>query len=460
MDEQTARPRDRQISADGADRSSNTTSTTRRSPRRRRILILIGIVLIALILFALLRPHARNGNGTHGGRHAANAANAPEPVGVATVNTGDMPVELTLLGTVVPITNVTVQARVSGHLMKVEFTEGQHVKQGDELELIDPRPYQAVVDQWVGTLAADQANLEKARIDNRRYQTLLKQNSTAAMTAVDQAYTVKQLEGTVKYDQGQLDAARLNLYYCHVLAPVGGRVGIRGVDMGNYVTAGSTDLAVLTQMQPISVIFTLPQDQLARVVDRLRAVHELPVAAWNSANENKIAEGSVRALDSQIDTSTGTVRLRGIFANEDEHLFPNEFVNAHLLVDTLHNVMLLPSNALQTGPDGQFVYVVQPDSTVAVRNVKVGIASNDTTVINSGVQVGDRVVTDGTNHLRPGSKVSIPQENTGNTTAGSGQTAPHKRGAHRNTNGQQSEGNPQNAPSDTAPPPNGNTSGQ
>lgn len=416
MDEQTARPpHDRQLHASERGGASNTPSGTPRRGRRW-IAIVIIVAILAIIAFAILRPHKKT---AHGGKNGAMGETAT-PVGVTAIKTGDMPVELTLMGTVVPITNVTVAARVDGYLANVNFKEGQHVNQGDELETIDPRPYQVIVEQWEGTLAADKAQLEKARIDNRRYQKLLAQKSTAPMTAVDQAYTVKQYEGQVKYDQGELDAAKLNVTYCHIIAPVSGRIGIRGVDKGNYVTSGSTTLGTLTQMQPISVIFTVPQNELSRVVDRLNDIGELPVEAWNASNDKKIADGSVKALDSQIDTSTGTVKMRGIFANENEHLFPNEFVNARLKVDTLHNVMLVSSNALQTGPDGQFVYVVQADNTVAVRDVKVGIASSDTSVILSGVKPGERVVTDGTNHLRPGAKVTIPTEKTAATkTTGS-----------------------------------------
>ncbi|GBR03318.1 hypothetical protein GCM10007207_13700 [Asaia siamensis] len=324
-----------------------------------------------------------------------------------------MPEILTELGTVVPITNVTVQARVSGYIMNVEFKEGQHVKAGDELVLIDPRPYQVALEQQLGTLQQDKAQLADAQVNAARYAKLIAQNSIAAMTAKDAEYKVQQLEGTVKLDQANVDNARLNLYYCHILAPVDGRVGIRAVDMGNYFTAGqSGGLTILTQMQPISVIFTLPQDQLPQVMDRLRQVGELPVEAWDSANLNRIATGSVKAVDSQIDTATGTVRMRAIFSNEDEHLFPNQFVNARLLVDTLHDVILLSSNALQTGPDGQFVYVVKDDNTVEMRTVTTGIASNDVTVIKSGLKLGERVVTDGTNHLRPGAKVTIPADDS------------------------------------------------
>ncbi|WP_222546871.1 efflux RND transporter periplasmic adaptor subunit [Asaia lannensis] len=383
--------------------------------RKRRLAFIIGGVIVLLLAVAFLRPHSATRHGGHGSHRNGTGAQRNSdatPVAVAVVKTGDMPEILTELGTVVPITNVTVQARVSGYIMNVAFKEGQHVKAGDELVLIDPRPYQVALEQQLGTLKQDQAQLADARINAGRYDKLIKQNSIAAMTAIDAQYKVQQLEGTVKLDQANVDNARLNLYYCHIIAPVDGRVGIRAVDMGNYFTAGqSGGLTILTQMQPISVIFTLPQDQLPQVVDRLRAVGQLPVEAWDSANLNKIASGTVKALDSQIDTATGTVRMRAIFSNEDEHLFPNQFVNARLLVDTLHDVILLSSNALQTGPDGQFVYVVKDDNTVEVRNVTTGIASHDVTVIKTGLKLGERVVTDGTNHLRPGAKVSIPADN-------------------------------------------------
>ncbi|GBQ28661.1 multidrug efflux pump acriflavin resistance protein AcrB/AcrD/AcrF [Acetobacter estunensis NRIC 0472] len=382
-------------------------------PRKRsRLLWLIAVIVLAgLLVFAFLGHRAKkSGSGRH---HASADASTAQPVAVESVKTGDMPVVLTELGTVVPITNVTVQTRVEGYLMDVKFTEGQHVHQGDLLAVIDPRPYEVALRQYEGQLAQDKAQLEKARVDNGRYQKLIRQDSVAAMTARDQQFTVEQLEGTVKTDQALVDTQKLQLTYCHITAPVDGRVGIRAVDRGNYVTAGqSGGLAILTQMQPISVIFTLPQDQLAQVADRLRATGSLPVDAWNSSNTQKIASGAVSVLDSQIDTATGTVRLRAIFPNQDEHLFPNEFVNARLLVDTLHNAIMVPNNALQTGPNGQFVYVVKTDSTVDVRNVTPGITDGTQTVISTGLVAGDRVVTDGTDHLRAGIKVTIPDDKT------------------------------------------------
>lgn len=382
-------------------------SATPSKPRssKKRLLMVGGIVVASCILgFALLRPHA-----SHKSRHSAADSSESQPVAVQTVHAGNMPVELTELGTVVPITNVTVQTRVEGYLTQVLFTEGQHVHKGDLLALIDPRPYQVLLEQYEGQLAQDKAQLEQAKVDSARYQRLIKQDSIDAKTARDQQFTVKQLEGTVKADQALVDNQKLQLIYCHIIAPVDGRIGIRAVDQGNYVAAGqSGGLAILTQMQPISVIFTLPQDQLPEVFEQLQARKSLPVSAWNSANTQKIADGTVSTLDSQIDTATGTVRLRAIFTNEDEHLFPNQFVNARLLVKTLDHVLLLPTTAVQTGPSGLFVYVVKDDNTVSVQPVTTGISNGTLSVVTSGLKEGDRVVTDGTDHLRAGIKVTIP----------------------------------------------------
>lgn len=375
-----------------------------RSSRKRLLLAGGAVVAVCILGFAFLRPHG--GYKTH---HGAADSSQSQPVAVQTVHAGSMPVELTELGTVVPITNVTVQTRVEGYLMQVLFTEGQHVHKGDLLALIDPRPYQVQLEQYEGQLARDKAQLEQARVDNGRYQRLIRQDSIDAKTARDQQFMVQQLEGTVKADQALVDNQKLQLIYCHIIAPVDGRIGIRAVDRGNYVAAGqSGGLAVLTQMQPISVIFTLPQDQLPEVFAQLQARKSLPVSAWNSSNTQKIADGTVSTLDSQIDTATGTVRLRAIFANEDEHLFPNQFVNAHLLVKTLDHVLLLPTTAVQTGPSGLFVYVVKDDDTVSVQPVTTGISNGTLSVVTSGLKEGDRVVTDGTDHLRAGIKVSIP----------------------------------------------------
>lgn len=415
------------------DPRSDSPSPAPKTVKRKRLLWGgVAVIGACALAFVVLRPHSTTQTtGKHHRRHtsqqtaasgSAAAATDAQPVAVQVVENGSMPVNLTELGTVVPITNVTVQTRVEGYLTDVLFTEGQHVHKGDLLAIIDPRPYQVLLDQYEGQLARDKAELDQARVNNSRYQRLIKQDSIDALTARNQQFMVQQLEGTVKSDQAQVDAQKLQLTYCHITAPVDGRIGIRAVDRGNYVAAGqSGGLAILTQMQPISVIFTLPQDQLPEVAEELRLHGSLPVEAWDSANANKIADGTVSVLDSQIDTATGTVRLRALYKNTDEHLFPNQFVNAHLLVKTLQDVILVPAASLQTGPSGQFVYVVKADNTVDVRPVTIGISDGTHTVVKSGLKVGDRVVTDGTDHLRAGSKVTIPTPNTtdkSDTTAG------------------------------------------
>ena len=324
-------------------------------PWIKRLLIVTVSIIVILLLYRFYRtffPVSTNENFT-----------VSQPVAATIVKKSELPVILTELGTVIPISNVTVQTRVSGYLQNVYFTEGQVVKKNDLLALIDPRPSQALKAQYEGTLKADTALLQQARLDNKRYQILLKQNSIAPMTAQDQQYKVAQLEGQVKTDQALISQQELNLIYCHIRAPISGRIGIRQVDAGNYITEGqSGGLATLTQMTPISVIFTLPENQLSIVLESLNAKKELPVEAWNNDNTVKLAEGKTSVLDSQIDTSTGTVRLRAIFPNTNWELFPNQFVNAHLYVKTLKDVLVLPNNAIQTGPNGSFVYVIQKSS--------------------------------------------------------------------------------------------------
>lgn len=333
----------------------------------------------------------------------------PKPVAVAMAKNTNVPVIFTELGTVVPIANITVPARTSGYLEAVYFTEGQRVKKGDLLALIDPRPYEALKAQYEGTLKADQALLKQAKLDNARYQQLLKQNSIAPMTAQDQQYKVAQLEGQIKTDQALIKQQELNIMYSHIYATADGRIGIRQVDAGNYLAEGqSNGIAILTQMTPISVILTVPENKLSMVLEALKKQPELSVEAWNSDNTEKLADGKTGVVDSQIDTSTGTVRMRAIFPNAKWELFPNQFVNAHILVKTLHNVLTVPNNAIQTGPDGSFVYIVQDNSTVRLQNVKTGYNDGEQTVVETGLKPQDKVVTDGIDQLRDGSKVTIP----------------------------------------------------
>ncbi|BBA41629.1 MULTISPECIES: MdtA/MuxA family multidrug efflux RND transporter periplasmic adaptor subunit [Burkholderia] len=355
---------------------------------------------------------AASGAGGHRGRGGPAAmANVPQPVQVATATQGEMPIVLSALGTVTPLANVTVKTQLSGYLQSVAFQEGQIVKKGDLLAQIDPRPYQVALENAEGTHARDSALLATARLDLKRYQTLLSQDSIASQTVDTQASLVKQYEGAVKTDQAAIDSAKLNLTYARITAPVSGRVGLRQVDPGNYVTPGDTNgLVVITQLQPMSVIFTTSEDNLPQILKQVNAGQKLSVTAYNRNNTVPLETGSLATLDNQIDTSTGTVKLRANFDNKEGMLFPNQFVNTRLLVDVLRNATIVPTSAVLTGSIGQFVYVVKPDNTVTVRKVTIGPVDGERTSIVSGVSVGERVVTDGSDRLREGAKISIPAD--------------------------------------------------
>lgn len=355
---------------------------------------------------------AAGGAGGHRGRGGPAAmANIPQPVQVATATQGEMPIVLSALGTVTPLANVTVKTQLSGYLQSVAFQEGQIVKKGDVLAQIDPRPYQVSLENAEGTYARDTALLATARLDLKRYQTLLSQDSIASQTVDTQASLVKQYEGAVKTDQAAIDSAKLNLTYARITAPVSGRVGLRQVDPGNYVTPGDTNgLVVITQLQPMSVIFTTSEDNLPQILKQVNAGQKLSVTAYNRNNTVPLETGSLATLDNQIDTSTGTVKLRANFDNKEGMLFPNQFVNTRLLVDVLRNATIVPTSAVLTGSIGQFVYVVKPDNTVTVRKVTIGPVDGERTSIVSGVSLGERVVTDGSDRLREGAKISIPAD--------------------------------------------------
>ncbi|MDN7490481.1 multidrug transporter subunit MdtA [Burkholderia sp. AU31652] len=355
---------------------------------------------------------AAGGAGGHRGRGGPAAmANVPQPVQVATATQGEMPIVLSALGTVTPLANVTVKTQLSGYLQSVAFQEGQIVKKGDLLAQIDPRPYQVALENAEGTHARDSALLATARLDLKRYQTLLSQDSIASQTVDTQASLVKQYEGAVKTDQAAIDSAKLNLTYARITAPVSGRVGLRQVDPGNYVTPGDTNgLVVITQLQPMSVIFTTSEDNLPQILKQVNAGQKLSVTAYNRNNTVPLETGSLATLDNQIDTSTGTVKLRANFDNKEGMLFPNQFVNTRLLVDVLRNATIVPTSAVLTGSIGQFVYVVKPDNTVTVRKVTIGPVDGERTSIVSGVSLGERVVTDGSDRLREGAKISIPAD--------------------------------------------------
>jgi membrane fusion protein, multidrug efflux system len=321
---------------------------------------------------------------------------------------GNIGVYVTGLGAVTPIYTVTVKTQVNGQLMNVYYKEGDIVHKGDTLAEIDPRPYQAQLTQYQGQLQRDQAALENARIDQARYETLIKQNAIPEQQLATQIATVKQDEGTVKNDEGLIQAVNVNLAYCHITAPITGRIGLRLVDPGNIVqTSDTTGLLVITQLQPISVIFTISEDQLPAVYKRMNAGQTLPVDAFDRDMMTKLSSGTLTTIDNEIDQSTGTVKLRATFNNSRNELFPNQFVIARLLQQEKRNVILVPSVAVQRNAENTSVYVVKPDSTVTVRQVKIGTSDDTDTEIDSGVNAGEVVVLTGVDKLQEGSKVTV-----------------------------------------------------
>jgi multidrug efflux system membrane fusion protein len=375
-----------------------------RSGGRRRLVIGL-IVLIGLILVGYLIFRTIYSGSPAGGRNQQAAA---QSVGAATIGTGDIRVIINALGTVTPIATVTVQTQIDGQLTDVGFVEGQSVTKGDFLAQIDPRPYQLLEAQYEGQLARDQGLLAQAQVDLQRYKQLAEQNSIARQQYEDQVYIVQQDQGTVKLDQAQVDQQKLNVIYCHIVSPVTGRIGLRLIDPGNYVqVSNSTGIAVVTQTQPITVIFPIPEDNLPDIVPTLNSGGTFQVTAFDRANVKLLATGRVIALDSQIDTTTGTVKIRSQFENSDYSLFPNQFVNAQLLVKTLSNVVTVPTAAIQRGAPGTYVYVINDDK-VSVRNVKIGPTDGPMAAVISGLSAGEQVVVDGTDRLRDGARVIVP----------------------------------------------------
>jgi membrane fusion protein, multidrug efflux system len=373
-----------------------------RRPTRQRVLwVIAGLALLAALGWIIFRPHTQPARQTR--------ANTPTPVVLAQAQQGDMPVTINGLGTVTPLAMVTVRTQIGGQLVQIGFQEGQEVNKGDFLAQIDPRPYQAALDQAQGQLMRDQAQLANAKRDLARFNRLVAENSIAQQQRDTQDALVHQLEGTVATDQGLVDNAKLNLAYCRIVAPVSGRVGLRQVDVGNYVQVSDANgIVVITQLKPISAIFSLPEDNLQKIMKRLAAGATLQVVAYDRSGVNQLATGKLVTVDNQIDPTTGTVKLRAQFDNNDEALFPNQFVNVQLLIDTLQGTTLVPSSAIQRGAPGTFVYVVKPDDTASVRPVTLGPGDGERVSVTSGLSPGEKVVVDGADKLRDGAKVTLP----------------------------------------------------
>jgi multidrug efflux system membrane fusion protein len=395
------------------------------NPRLSRVVwFAVALLLLALMIWAIYPAK----QASQRGRFNTGA----QPVGVSKAVSGDVNVTLNALGTVTPLATATVRPQVSGMLIKINFTEGQMVKAGDVLAQIDPRPYQAALDQARGQLARDAATLANAKVDLQRYQTLQAQNAIAAQQVATQGSVVKSNEGIVVSDQANVETARINLGYTNIVSPVSGRAGIHLVDIGNIVSAGqSNGIVTVTQLTPMSVLFTIPEDNVHAVLEEVNSGATLAVDAYDRSQTNKITSGALSAVDSVVDPTTGSVKLRAMFDNQDLKLFPSQFVNVRLLVNTLHNQTVVPVAAIQRGADGTFVFVVSPEKTVAQREVKTGVQDGDKIQVLSGVKPGDTVVVDGADRLRDGADVEIPAGGKIAAPSSSGGTSDAERAKRR-----------------------------
>jgi multidrug efflux system membrane fusion protein len=380
--------------------------------RNRRAVLWALLALLILGTVGLLYFRSRTANATgprpgggRGGRGGFGVS-GPLPVVVSAARKADINIILNGLGTVTPLATVTVTTQISGYLADVKFTEGQMVAKGDLLAVIDSRPYEVALEQAQGQLLQAQAQYKEAQIDLDRYVTLSSQDSISKQQVDDQRALVEQYAGMIKSDQGAVDSAQLNVAYCHITAPVSGRVGLRLIDPGNYVTpASATGLVLLTQVKPITVIFTLPEDNIPEVVKRVRSGAKIRVDAYNRDNTEKLATGALLTVDNTVDPTTGTFKLRAVFPNDDESLFPDQFVNASMLVDVDRGATVIPTSAIERGQQGAFVYVVGEDSKVSAKAVTLGPTEGEREAITSGVSPGDKVVVDGADRLKEGMEV-------------------------------------------------------
>ena len=371
-------------------------------------MIALGAIVLLGVSAYVVRVQSGNAQSKTSSSPGQAGRLVPVPIVATAARTSDMAVYLTGLGSVTPLNTVTVHTRVDGELIKVPFQEGQHVNAGDLLAEIDPRPFQVQLTQAQGQLARDEALLRNARVDLERYQTLFAEDSIPKQQLDTQVELVHQFEGVVETDRGVIDNVKLQLIYCRITAPLSGRLGLRLVDPGNIVHASDQNgLVVITQLQPIAVVFTIPEDSLPPVLAKLNSGVKLPVDAWDREQKQRLATGTLLTVDNQIDPTTGTVRLKAIFPNTDGRLFPSQFVNAHLRLDIKRGATVVPTAAIQQSAQGTFVYVVKPDHSATVRPVKVGVTEGDSAAIDSGVSPAEMVVVDGADRLREGSLVAL-----------------------------------------------------
>lgn len=419
------------------------------SKRTSRLLTLLGMV-VAIIVAVFVWRHfsVAPQSNTPGAQHAASGSSSARaggrrnmpmpPVQAATATEQAVPRYLTGLGTVIAASTVTVTSRVDGQLMAIHFTEGQQVNAGDLLVEIDPRPYQVQLTQAQGQLAKDQATLDNARRDLARYQKLAKTGLISQQDLDTQTSLVRQSEGSVKADQGAIDSAKLQLTYSRITAPISGKVGLKQVDVGNYITSGTTTpIVVITQTHPVDVVFTLPESDIPAIMQAQKNAEKnnttVPVEAWDRTNKQLLAQGYLLSIDNQIDATTGTIKLKARFANEDDVLFPNQFVNARIKVDLLQNAVVVPTAAVQMGNEGSFVWTLNDENKVSKHLVTTGIQDSKQVVISTGLDTGQRVVTDGIDRLTEGLQVEVvtPRSAEANQTNATEKPAAQESGTHR-----------------------------
>ncbi len=400
-----------------------------------RVLVYLALAcLLGLGIWRIYENHqlAKQKNANQ----EAELLSRPVPVQVAAAERKPMPIYLTALGTVTPYMSVTVKARVSGELEPVKFTEGQQVRQGQTIMTIDPRPYKAALDQAKGTLAHDQALLKDAQVEYKRYKALYDAGVVSKETLDADEAAQGQYLGAIEADKGAIETAQLQLDWCSIQSPINGRIGLRLVDPGNIITANTTNLVIINQFQPIAVYFTLPENELPQVLHKLAAERRLPVDAYDRGDAQKLAEGLLLTADNQIDTTTGTDKLKAVFDNKDQSLFPNQFVNIHLVMEDRPNALVVPSAAIQTGQQGSYVWTIATDAkgtaTSRIQPVKVELAEGQVTILNGGLKAGENVVVDGADRLRNGQIVTVSTARQNTTQSSAGQDSSQAGGPFSN----------------------------